>query len=247
MGNFNLKHLGSLFKTALLAATLIAVSCARTEDSPVQNGESDAGGGMVDSSSFQLNGTPVVKVPGKVYIACFYGKMDHGNVAEAKCNQMLQQCKERYGANKCQVLRNPDNDDLEKIGNKGIIIVVGHSTPNNMSPDMPANPRCRHDIWDTDVTPRDINNCGLPVVWYGCYGSGVAKECNRVIPLQEHPQILDSRDPEIACRFKATMYCYEQHSRSRDINPSKKIAECVSGMIQRMKETNDPYCRNVPR
>lgn len=223
----------------LVAAMLLA--CAGPEDS---GGKVEQRKPSVETSeldSFQLNG---VQIPGKIYITCFYGKNDTGGVAEAKCKEMFKTCKDRYGDGKCQVLHNPDVSDLEKkIGNKGLMIVVGHSTPNGSSPDKPVNPKCKYDIWDTPVTPIDISNCGLPIIWYGCYGSGVAKECRRVIPLQDKPQILDSRDPEISCRFKATMYCYEWYSQRGEATNAQKISQCVPGMMQRMKDAKDPYCK----
>lgn len=224
-------------------AVWVIVGCAGPADETVKNEQTGSAAIDAETDSFQLNGGPVVKVPGKVYLACFYGKNDHGNVAKKKCDEMLKDCKARYGSSKCEILRNPDKDDLEKIGSKGIIIMIGHSTPNNMSPDQPVNPQCRHDIWDTGVTPKDINNCGLPVVWYGCYGSGVSKECNRVIPLQDHPKILDSRDPEIACRFKATMLCYEILSKQGKAIDPAKIDQCLPSTMQQLKASNDAHCR----
>jgi len=178
---------------------------------------------------------------GHVYVVCFYGENDHDRVARNKCDEAIRDCRARYGPNFCHVLRNPRREQVLGLPPEAVIIVVTHTTPNNMSPDGQPNADCQIDIWDSEVSPTDFRECG-PTIWYGCYGAAVAGACENVIPLQDEPEVLDSRDPEIGCRLKATMLCLEEAIRNKTSTSPEAIGTCVTAKMRDLTDSGDAAC-----
>jgi hypothetical protein len=234
---------GKLRLFLLIAAALAGIgqSCAPTDSTESKNKSNPQSVDDFDIARSLTSGPG----SGKIYIICFSGPNDHDNVAGSMCRKMESECIARYGRQRCVVPRDPSREVISRLGDDGLVIFVGHSTPCSISPDGQPNPNCAVDIWDTPVSPKDINdNKGdKPVIWYGCYGNSVSKECPNVIPLQDVPTVLDTRDPAIACRFTATMLCWEGLSRRNRRNPTTDdIMACVARKVPELTTRGDPMC-----
>jgi hypothetical protein len=86
------------------------------------------------------------------------------------------------------------------------------------------------------------------VIWYGCFTKSVSEECPNVIPLQDRPTVLNTSDPAVACRFKATMLCWEELSRRNRGNPTtEEIMACVASKVPELTASGDPMCSAAAR
>lgn len=172
-----------------------------------------------------------INVSGRlIYIVCFYGDQDHGNVASQMCEQKYRECIQAYGAPSCKKLINPSSAELNRIKNEGLVVVVTHTTP-----DADVDCRTGIGIWDAKpgVTPSKVcDSVSAPVIWYGCFGKSVADQCPNAIPLADVPAVLDSRDPMVACRYRATTACIEELIKSGRSPSQKAVSDCVKNKMQ---------------
>jgi hypothetical protein len=176
--------------------------------------------------------SPITPAGRKIYIVCFYGENDHDNVARNMCEQKFRECKASYGAASCQKVVNPDRRALDRIRDEGLVIVVTHTTPSPTA-ECPTGV----EIWDAKpgITPTVVSECiDAPVIWYGCFGASIAEKCPNVTPLADQPEVLDSRDPKVACRFRASTACIEELMRRGQPFSQADIDACTHQKMAQM-------------
>ncbi len=199
-----------------------------------------------EGSSVSHNGDPiefssdqVIQAEGNnVYIACFFGENDHDQVVESDCRAKLEACKSTYGSKYCHRLDNPTQDRLSRMRNEGLLVVVTHSTPE-LDPSQ-AGPS-GVGVWDSSLTPSQIaGSTTAPVIWHGCYGAGIGETCPNVIPLQDTPQVLDTRGEagvEVNCRFQASVICAGEFNQTNQPYSQAQLNVCINQKI-----SENPQC-----
>jgi hypothetical protein len=227
--------------------SLLAVGCKGAgPETPV------SGLSAEDELQQEIMASPVPQGPVKmetgkiVTVVCFYGANDHDDLSANKCRDMIADCQRSYGAASCRSVENPTQEQLTDLQASGPVIVVAHSTPAELSPDQDADKSAQspYDIWDTPVTPEQVAGAAgnNPVIWYGCFGAGIAQNCRNVVPLQTESTVLDSSKPEIACRFRATMLCNDAYARTGRQFTQQQIQTCVFRTMRTLKMQHDPSC-----
>ena len=226
--------LSRAFLFAIAALMIVACANDETEDRRDKDPAGQFGDANYAFEDIELSSEDVIDpAGGHVYIVCFYGENDHDDLVRSECNRKYRACVARYGSRYCHKVVNPTQNDLDRIRNEGVVIIVTHSTPD---PEVECETGV--DIWDSPLDPTDVAACtDGPVVWFGCYGAQVADECPNVIPLQDEPTILDNREPEIHCRFQATILCIEQLNRAGQPYSQEDLNRCVQGLMSRCNRT----------
>lgn len=159
-----------------------------------------------------------------VYLICIYGENDHDNLVRNACASMLNDCKARYGPRFCHRVNNPSEQQMERIRNEGVVVIVTHSTPSL------TDENC-YDVWDSPLTPEQYARCfpKTPVVWFGCYSNGIASlpGCSNIVQMDCKNQLLDSRNPEVWKRMQATFLCLEEYKAAGENFTQEELEACV--------------------
>lgn len=207
----------------------------RQQFTAAQDSQKEADERETKGNTAPNNFTTIEKIPvsgTKIFVVCFYGEDDHDNIARNMCTQKYNECIAAYGARSCERIVNPNREALERIRNEGMVIVVTHTTPD---PDTEC--KTGVGIWDAGpgITPSVVSECiDAPIIWFGCYSYGISQQCSNVIPMADKPEILDSREPIVVCRFRASSACIAELIRSGQSFTQEDVQACVERKMAQM-------------